>query len=171
MQVFPSFPRSGLNQHSPLHVGGWESADHFIITNQGDVLCHTLSDCSREAFAHLSCTPRLSSCTAIMSNQSFGVAKDGSRPQSAFPNTPSWLPTSAVAKPPPPPPPPVTTESQPAEQVSVPTRPCASITCTVGRLLELTLRIFKILIVSVCRFFSKRIWHLCAWPLRQQHHL
>ena len=109
----------------------------FIITNQRErrecLGSHALSDCSREAFTHLSCTPPLSSCTAIMSNQSFGVAKDGSRPKSACPNTPSWLPTSAVAKPPPPPPP-VTTESQQAEQVSVPTHPCASITCTVGQM-------------------------------------
>ena len=57
-----------------------------------------------------------------MSNQPSGVANDGSRPKSAFPNTPSWLPASTVAKPPPPPPPPATTEPQQAEQVSVPTR-------------------------------------------------
>ena len=73
-------------------------------------------------------------CFANMSYQPCGGANDGSRPKCAFPNTPSWLPTTAVAKPPPPPPPPMMTESQQAEQVSPPTRPCASITCTVGQM-------------------------------------
>ena len=69
MYVSPSDSCSGLNQHSPLHVGGWGSADHFIVTNQGNASCHALLDCSREALAHLSCTPRLSYCTANMSHR------------------------------------------------------------------------------------------------------
>ena len=61
------------------------------------------------------------------SNPALGVANDGSRPKSALPNPPSWLQNSTLAKATPPPP----LES---EQVSVPTRPSASITCTVGQM-------------------------------------
>ena len=57
---FPFVSCSGLNQHDPLHVGGWGSAARIIITNQVIATCHALSDCSREAFAYLSCIPRLS---------------------------------------------------------------------------------------------------------------
>ena len=57
---------------------------------------------------------------AIMSSQPFGTSHDGSRAKSALPNPPSWMVS---------PPPPLD-----MDQASSTTRPCASITCTVGQM-------------------------------------